>query len=93
MTKCVVCHKESELTNGKCDICINEEIQQCIDLFEGTSKPRKKIIKKPIVKVKSVIKWNCPKCNIVNENKNCTKCNMLSPLFRSKTKKKKKKKK
>ena len=51
MTKCVVCHKESELTNGKCDMCINEEIQQCIDLFEGTSKPRKKLLKNQLLKL------------------------------------------
>lgn len=93
MSKCLICQKIGDLTNGKCDNCIKEEVQLCIDLFESTNSPRKKIIKKPIIKVKSIIKWKCPKCNIVNENKNCTKCNMLSPLFRSKNKKKKKKKK
>lgn len=94
MFKCSICQKESELTNGKCDICIKEEVQLCIDLFEDNNKvERKKIIKKPIVQVKSISKWKCVKCNIENENKNCSQCNMLSPLFRCKTKKKKRKKK
>ena len=92
MTKCSVCKKEEELKEGKCNICIKDEVQMCIDLFE-CKKPKNEE-KKPIKIDKSkpsINKWKCISCKFENDGNKCIKCDSISPLLRRNKKSKRSK--
>ena len=98
--ECKECSKKLENNDSEfCPSCLQKksDFELCIDLFSD-NKPRKiqkKLPSSPKKRTKAICinKWKCSNCDIIVTEKNCSKCNKISPLLLPGRKKKKKKKK